>query len=148
MRILSLLLITTGLLKAQTPPELAEYMVDLQTLTHKLGLSVDAENLPLVKFYLHETEVKIVEIQETLPEYEGVAIAVFMERFAHPAMKQFKDTVKEQSELSEANFKHMQTAYNGLLNSCNACHVLSQRPEIKIVHNPHNPYLQSFTADE
>ena len=123
--------------------ELAAYMTELQVLTHKLGLSIDAENSQLVQFYLHESLVKVEEIQMTLPEYEGVPVALLMERMALPAYQ----SVREQydNKASKDYYADLSVAYKGLLNNCNACHASSGREYLRISHNTTNPYLQDFT---
>ena len=132
------------LLPEEAPKELAAYMTELQVLTHKLGLSIDAENSQLVQFYLHESLVKVEEIQITLPEYEGVPVALLMDRMALPAYQEVRAGYDASPE-SEDYFKNISTAYKSLLNTCNVCHASSGREYIIISHNPTNPYLQDFS---
>lgn len=125
--------------------ELATYMAELQVLTHKLGLSVEAKNRPLIRFYLHESLVLVEELQEAMPEYEGIPIALHMDRMALPAYKALR---KKYDALQDAPiyFEHIDTAYDGLIAACNACHVSSNHGYIRIKRNAHNPYLQDFSV--
>lgn len=127
--------------------ELAKHMVELQVLTHKLGLSIDAENSPLIEFYLHESLIKVEEIQTLLPEYEGSPVALYIDRIAKPAY----ELLDESSEAFSKNPKtitDLKENYIGVINSCNSCHVASGRPEVVIRHNPFNPYLQDFSKPQ
>ncbi|MEO0793634.1 MAG: hypothetical protein AAFX93_00645 [Verrucomicrobiota bacterium] len=138
---------TSDLEASFTPKEkeLASYMAELQVLSHKLGLSIDADNEPLIKFYLHESKVKIEEIQNELPEYEGVPVALYMDRMAWPAYKSLDQALASKSGY---NSKAVREAYRVLINSCNACHISSEHPYIRIKHNKSNPYLQDFAAQD
>lgn len=127
-----------------TPKELAQYMAELQVLTHKLGLSVEAENRALISFYLHESLVKIEEIQKDLPEYEGIPVALYLDRMALPVYKQFRKQYDAPVE-SEDYFKHLDVAYDALIATCNACHATAGWPYLRIKRNAKNPYLQDFT---
>ena len=129
----------------QGPKELAAYMAELQVLTHKLGLSIEAKNRPLVRFYLHESLVLIEEIQETLPLYEGIPVALYMDRMAHPAYKLIREKY-DAPEDTPKYFDHIDTAYDGLIATCNACHASSSHDYIRIKRNSFNPYLQDFSA--
>jgi len=131
--------------KEQGSKELAAYMAELQVLTHKLGLSIEAKNRPLVRFYLHESLVLIEDIQETLPEYEGTPVALYMDRMAHPAYKALRGKYDAPQE-SPKYFDHIDTAYDSLIATCNACHASSSHDYIRIKRNSHNPYLQDFSA--
>jgi|TARA_B110000977_G_scaffold201552_1_gene296826 hypothetical protein len=125
--------------------ELATYMAELQVLTHKLGLSIEAKNRPLIRFYLHESLVLIEDIQESLPEYEGIPVALYMDRMALPAYQ----TLRERYDTSQDRpkyFDHISTAYDGLITTCNTCHASSSHDYIRIKRNSFNPYLQDFSA--
>jgi hypothetical protein len=131
-------------LAEEAPKELAAYMTELQVLTHKLGLSIDAKNSQLIQLYLHESLVKVEEIQITLPEYEGVPVALLLDRLALPAYKVVRESYDAPAE-SDNYFKNINIAYNSLLNTCNTCHASSGREYIWISPNPANPYLQDFS---
>ena len=125
--------------------ELAAYMAELQVLTHKFGLSIEAKNRPLIRFYLHESLVLIEDIQETLPEYEGTPVALYIDRMALPTYKALREKYDAPRDTPEY-FDHINTAYDGLIAACNACHVSSSHDYIRIKRNSHNPYLQDFSV--
>jgi len=127
------------------PKELAAYMTELQILTHKLGLSVEAKNRPLIRFYLHESLVLIEDIQETLPEYEGIPVALYMDRMALPAYKALREKYDAPQDTAKY-FDHINTAYDSLITTCNTCHASSSHDYIRIKRNSFNPYLQDFSV--
>ncbi|MGB0258118.1 MAG: hypothetical protein ACPGES_05665 [Coraliomargarita sp.] len=134
---------------AQLPPEesekeLATYMAELQVLTHKLGLSIEAENAALTRFYLHESLVKVEEIQAELPEYEGVPVALLLDRLAHPAYKYLRKRYDEPKD-GDDYFTELNRAYDALLMTCNSCHEQSGHDYLRISRNSSNPYLQDFS---
>ncbi len=129
----------------QEEPELTDYMVELQVLTHKLGLSIEAGNLPLTEFYLHETQVKLLAIQTELPVYEGTPIALYIDRLLTPDMKSMTESLKIAKEAEAPSMDALDQQYDILIRSCNACHAASNRSEIRIARNSHNPYLQDFS---
>ena len=125
--------------------ELAADMAELQVLTHKLGLSIEAKNRPLIRFYLHESQVLIEAVQRTSPEYEGIPIALYMDRMALPAYKALRKKYDVPQD-DPKYFEHIDTAYDGLIATCNACHASSSHDYIRIKRNSFNPYLQDFSA--
>ncbi len=135
--------------EAELPPleqekELATYMAELQVLTHKLGLSIEAKNTALTRFYLHESLVKVEEIQNELPEYEGVPVALLLDRLAHPAYKHLRKRYDAEPD-SEDYFIKLNEAYDALLTTCNSCHQQSGHDYLRISRNSTNPYLQDFS---
>jgi hypothetical protein len=59
--------------------ELVEYMVKLQYFSHKTGLSIQAKNEPLTRFYLHELE-EVIEKLKKVKEYEGHPISALAQQ--------------------------------------------------------------------
>ncbi len=126
---------------ADAPPELALLMGDLQRLTHKMALSANEGNAELAAFYMHESLEQLKTIQEDSPEYEGQPIAVLIDRLARPAYEPFKQSVTAKP----ADKERMLTALDGVIQSCNQCHVATQHPLIKITRGTEvNPFNQSF----
>lgn len=123
-----------------TPPELAEYMSTLQVYTHKLSLSIDANNTELAAFYMWESLALLEEIQMTFSQYETVPVALYIDRHGLDGYKPLKALLREESP-DPVELSH---AMDGIINGCNACHVVSKFEFLKIERNPHNPYLQSF----
>lgn len=126
--------------------ELAGYMSQLQIYTHKLSLSVDAENVELASFYMHESMALLEEIQAEAPEYEGIPVAVFVDRMGLPPYAQLRETLRAESLDTEA----LNVAMDGVLDGCNVCHEASQHGFIRIERNSENPFMQRFevTGDE
>ena len=123
----------------EAAPELALLMGDLQRLTHKLALSADAGNAELAAFYLHESLVQMNKIQTEVPEYEGQPVALLMDRMGLPPYAAMQEAVNAKDK------KRMLTALDTVIQSCNACHVATLHPFIRITRGTEvNPYNQSF----
>jgi mono/diheme cytochrome c family protein len=121
-------------------PELALLMGTLQTLTHKLALAADAGNAPLAAFYLHESREQLRSIQLEAPEYESLPIAVLIERMALPAYAEL-----EAASAAHTTRETLLAGLDRIIQSCNACHVATQRPYLKITRGTEtNPFNQSF----
>lgn len=122
-------------------PELALLMGDLQRLTHKLALSADAGNEELAAFYLHETGAQLSKIQVETPEYEGLPVAVLIDRMAHRALADFGAVLAG----GGADRAAMLAGLDGVIQSCNACHLATQHGFIRITRGTEvNPFNQSF----
>lgn len=123
------------------PPELALLMGDLQRLTHKMALSANEGNAVLAAFYMHESLEQLKAIQEDSPEYEGQPVAMLIDRIARPAYEPFRQAVTGK----QADKERMLTALDGVIQSCNQCHVATQHPLIQITRGTDvNPFNQSF----
>ncbi len=123
-------------------PELAGLMGELQRLTHKLVLSADAGNLPLVEMYTHESLEQLKKIQTETPEYEGQPVAVLIDRFALPSYEKIKAAVAG----GTTDKTTLLDAAKVVVESCNTCHAATQRAFIRITAGTeHNPFNQIFT---
>ena len=122
--------------------ELATPMAQLQQLTHKLNLATHHNNPKLARFYLEESLIMLADIQENIPEYRRLPIAIFIDRFAKPAYEPLKDLLREENK--EHNPKELKSAMQGVVKSCNACHAASKFDFIKIKYSTNNPYNQDF----
>jgi hypothetical protein len=126
------------------PPELAPYMGVLGRLTHKLALSVEAENVTLARFYAYEAIEQLREIQRVVPEYRGHPIALQIDRIAFSPIERLLET------LDEVAPSHPETtprrALEGVIESCNACHRATRHEFIRIVPATDvNPFNQDFS---
>jgi hypothetical protein len=122
-------------------PELALLMGDLQRLTHKMALSANEGNAELAAFYMHESLEQLKTIQQQAPVYEDQPVALLIERMALPAYQPFKEAVTAKP----ADRKRMLTALDGVIQSCNQCHVAAHHPLIRITRGTEvNPFNQSF----
>jgi hypothetical protein len=127
--------------EAEPVPELATYMGELQRLTHKLALSADAGNFPLVEMYTHESLLQIRKIQAEVPEYEGQPVALLIDRMGLPAYEAIQKAVTDGSD----DPKVLLPAVELVVQSCNTCHVASQRGAIRItLGTDKNPFNQTF----
>ena len=132
--------------KAATPvltfePELADYMRELEVLTHKLGLAVDAVNLKLTQFYHRESFYKALEIVKVFPNYEGDPVAKLMSSTLLDAYYNIKDGIDAQP----TDFEVLNHQYDTLVNRCNVCHAATDRAYLKVMRNHENPYLIDFS---
>lgn len=122
-------------------PELALLMGDLQRLTHKMALSAHEGNAELAAFYMHESLEQLQSIQEQSPVYEDQPVALLIERISLPAYEPFKEAVKARP----FDRGRMLTALDGVIASCNQCHVTAHHPLIRITRGTEvNPFNQSF----
>ncbi len=125
---------------AEEPPELATYMGELQRLTHKLSLSAAAGNIELSRFYMHESLHILTEIQEDIPEYEDIAVAILIDRMSLPAYSQLQAVLAKKTVKAAAISK----AVDGIVEGCNNCHEATRFGFIKIKNSQHNPFNQDF----
>jgi len=127
--------------KTVTPygPGLAMQMHNLQTWTHKLALSIEAENDQLVDFYHHEIEEAIDDIIQTTPEYDGFPIAMLTETMLTPSMEALE------AALDSADWGLIRTRFEQVIISCNQCHMATDHGFIVITPGfGQNPFNQVF----
>ena len=126
---------------APVVPELATHMGELQRLTHKLALSIDAGNASLVEMYTHESLVQLKKIQAEVPEYEGKPVALLIDRLGYPGYVAMEEAVKNRA----TDRGQLLPALDLVIQSCNNCHVATQNPFIRITRGTGiNPFNQSF----
>ena len=129
----------TPLLEEPALVELAPYMGSLQTLAHKLSLSVAARNAELAAFYGYESIEALKTIQEEVPEYRGQPIAVLIDRMALGAAQEVVNAAQA------GDIPRLQTAQAAFIRSCNACHATTQHGFIRITDDAsENPFNQDF----
>lgn len=120
-------------------PGLALQMHYLQVWTHKLGLSIEAENMELADFYHHELEDATEDLIDSIPEYKDIEIARLTETMLVPILEQLEDA------LEAGNWSDIRSNYSALITSCNACHAATGYGYIKITEGfGNNPFNQSF----
>lgn len=123
-------------------PGLAIQMKYIQHWTHKLGLSVEAQNAELVEFYHHELEEGTEELIASIKEYDGYPIAELAESMLLPELKAFE------SAEESGDWNQITQAYQTIIASCNSCHQASAHGYIKIVDGfGNNPFIQDFSAE-
>ena len=118
--------------------ELSVYMGRLQRHTHKLGLSVDAGNQELAKFYMTEIGETVDMITKRFPEYDKFQIAALMTAMLTPYTGPLKTAV-------ETNFAGASAAYDKFIAGCNGCHTATQHQFVKVTRSKTNSYAQDFS---
>lgn len=122
--------------------ELAPYMGEMQTLTHKLSLSIEASNPKLARFYAYELKVILKTTQDEVPEYDGQPIAFLTERITLPAV----DGLASVLARDDATQKELADGLDSVLESCNECHAATLHEFIKITRGSGvNPFAQDFS---
>ena len=117
---------------------LVDLMSVLQYFTHKTGLSLRAGNLELADFYLHEFEEVMAEVGE-VESYEGQPVGQLSDAMLGPSLHALEEAV------DSGNPEAALSAYEVMIDTCNACHVATQFGFIKIEdRSTENPYMQSF----
>ena len=129
----------------ESPPvkELAPFMGELQRLTHKLSLSAQAGNAELAGFYMYESIEVLKAIQEEVPEYRGLPIAVFVDRFGLPSYTGMQKLLND-SKGGILDARHLMGAMNLVIENCNKCHDATQHGFIRITEARSNPFNQVF----
>lgn len=116
--------------------ELGAAMGNMQRFTEKLHFAGQAGNWPLADFYLHE----INELSETIIDAkvvdEGVKVGELMKAMLPPSIAAVQESIQSRDPAQFA------TRYEGLLTSCNACHMSAKHAFVKIVV-PKQPTYQN-----
>ena len=119
-------------------PELASFMSDLQHHTHKLTLSIDAENAALAEFYLHEVGEIAEQIERLFPQHDGVPVAELAHELLEPRLAAL-DGALERLRWDEAK-----SGLGELVAACNDCHAAAGHGFIRVEVSTANPFNQSF----
>ena len=120
--------------------ELSLYMDHLRRLTHKLGLSIDAQNADLASFYVHEITEIVELIKAKFPQYDGFQIGALITAMLSAHVAALAQTIESEDWDAAAS------GYDNLLTAgCNGCHAATQHPFVKIVRSKTNPYNQDFS---
>lgn len=117
--------------------ELIEVMGAAQTRSHKLHLSLRAENQALADFYAHELEEAIHDMMR-VESYDGFSIAHLAESMLLPAFEKLEHAVKA------GDLKAASKRFDALIGSCNACHAATDHDAIVIQKTDQNPFFQRF----
>ena len=130
--------VAAGERPAPPEPELASYMSDLQHHTHKLTLSIEAENDALAGFYLHEVGEIAEQIETLFPEHDGFPVAALARELLDPRLVALRGAL-ERSRWAEAR-----SGLGDLVTACNACHAAAGHGFIRVEVTTANPFNQSF----
>ena len=120
-------------------PELATYMSDLQHHTHKLTLSIAAENPALARFYLHEVQEIAEQIETLFPEHDGVPVARLVHELLDPRLAGLGETLKA------ARWNEARSGLANVITACNSCHAAAGHAFIRVEVTTANPFNQSFS---
>ena len=120
-------------------PEVAVYMGRVHVYAQKLWASGQAGNLELAKFYQHEIEEVFEDLESANVMDDGIDISAQLRIYGLPAVEALEEHFEEQGLTDFAG------AYDGLLNNCNACHMASGYPIVKVVPPTEAPQGQDFS---
>lgn len=115
--------------------ELVALMGRMQLFMNKLYFAGIGKNKELRDFYIHEIEEAMEEIEEGEVMHEGVNISQNMQMYGSAQLEVFEEALAE-------NNKDFKTAYKGLVNACNSCHMASKYPFI-IIKEPTKPVFDN-----
>ena len=119
--------------------QLSLYMDHLRRLTHKLGLSIDAQNTDLASFYVDKITETVELIKANFPQYDGFQIGALITAMLSPNVAVLTQAIEGE------DWDVAASGYDNLLKAgCNGCHAATQRPFVKIVRSKTNPYNQDF----
>ncbi len=120
------------------PPELATYMATLQHHTHKLNLSIQAENAALAGFYLREVEEASEQIEQRFPEHDGFPVAALVHAQLDPRLAALNEAIEG------ARWDQARNGLSDLIAGCNGCHAAAAHGFIRVEVTTANPFNQSF----
>lgn len=124
---------------AQSEPGLYQTMTQMQQIVHKLSYAIEFQNEALADFYIHELEELTEDLTESGMVYHGHPVAELTQSVLEPAIERLEDAV----EFSD--WTGIRDHFNGLISSCNSCHVTTGYPEIVITERAEsNPFNQRF----
>jgi hypothetical protein len=124
-------------------PELATTMGDLQRHTHKLTLSIDAENAELARFYVHELDEITAQLEALFLEHDGVPIAALSGELLKPQVVALRATL----EVEGSDWETARGQLEQLVGGCNACHAAAGHGFIRVELTTENPFNQSFSHE-
>ena len=111
-------------------------MGNMQRFVEKLYFAGQASNWELADFYVHEIEEAMEGIIAANVIDEGVPVSSFMKTMLPSAVMSMEEAVKARDT------RQFMTRYDGLVSSCNACHLSTKHGFVKIVI-PKQPTYQN-----
>ena len=106
--------------------ELAVAMSRMQVYFNKLWFAGKAENWELAHFYAHEVEETLEEIIEHNVEDDGINVSNLAKIMTAQPFKKLEKSVKKEV------LADFETAYTGMMRTCNQCHQASEHSYIQI----------------
>ena len=96
--------------------EVAVYMGRIQQYAHKLWAAGTADNLLMAKFYLHEIDEAMEDLEHANIDDDGVPVSVHMKTYGINTVDAFADDMKANG------LKDFEGQFSLLVNTCNSCH--------------------------
>jgi hypothetical protein len=121
------------------PEELVPYMETMHSMSHKLGLSIQAKNQPLAAFYLEEIEETVLVIQKKFPTYDKMQISALAGAMFVPSIEPLEKSINAKS------WAVATAGYTKLIDSCNGCHAATTHSFIQVTAPTSNPFNQTFS---
>lgn len=118
-----------GVASKESKYELAKAMAYMQRYSHKLYWAGINENWELSKFYAHELEEAIEEIEEAKVNDDGFAVSAMVAKMTSHAFEEVENAIKKQEKIA------FESSYQLLIQSCNACHAAGKHEYI-IIETP------------
>ena len=112
--------------KEEVELEVAVYMGRIQQYAHKLWAAGTAGNLPLAKFYVHEIDEAMEDLEQANINDDGVPVSAHMKTYGLSAVDAFADDMKANG------LKDFAGQFGTLVNTCNSCHDKCGYPFIAI----------------
>lgn len=106
--------------------EVAKAMGYLQRYTHKLYWAGINENWTLSKFYAHEIEETVEEIEEAKVNDDGFAVSAMVAKMTKTAFAEVEHAIEQQDKVA------FESSYQLLIQSCNSCHSAGKHEYIVI----------------
>ena len=119
-------------------PELATFMGHLQKMTHKLNLSLVAENPGLSAFYLHEVEEVLEQVLATFPTHDGFPVGDMVSDYTLASLDPLS------AFITSGDWIGASRSYVRFVDSCNSCHEATGHGFIKVNASSANPFNQNF----
>ncbi|TVQ12341.1 MAG: hypothetical protein EA364_08940 [Balneolaceae bacterium] len=91
-----------------------------------------AENWELAYYQHHELEEVFEDIEALHPEYHGEPIALLIGSMTKPAMDEVEEAIEAQNPV------RFREAFTNLTESCNSCHVATNKQMIYIIEPDQN----------
>ena len=118
-------------------PGLHSLMSEVQHRHAALWFAAEAENWPLVDYFLYELQELIGDIEEIHPVYDEVPVAEMLAEMTVPAIELMADATEAEDRDA------LVVAYDQLTAACNACHIASDRDAI-VIQRPTSPPLTNL----
>lgn len=119
---------------------LLNVMSKYQRFTQKAWYAGKEVNWELAGFYVHELEEHTEELVDGNVTYDGYNISQLAKTMVEPMVEELEESVEKKDQVLFLN------NYTALINSCNACHTVTEHAYIKIIEPTYPvPFNQDFS---